>query len=85
VCLTIKGANRAAPATIRRIDLEHANARRRWEQMGEPEYLSSTMLDELAQSSLLRNEVQAVAFEDGSLRIEVRMPPQSVAAIEIAL
>jgi xylan 1,4-beta-xylosidase len=85
VCLTIKGANRAAPATIRRIDLEHANARRRWEQMGEPEYLSSTMLDELAQTSLLRNEVQAVAFEDGSLRIEVRMPPQSVAAIEIAL
>jgi hypothetical protein len=43
------------------------------------------MLDELAQTSLLRNEVQAVAFEDGSLRIEVRMPPQSVAAIEIAL
>jgi xylan 1,4-beta-xylosidase len=85
VIFTIKGADRARPASIRRIDLEHANAKRRWEQMGKPTYLSPGMLHELRQSSLLCKEDQPVSLEDASLRIEVRMPPQSAAAIELAV
>jgi len=40
VSFVLKGAKSLSGATIQRIDLEHANAKRRWEQLGEPEYLS---------------------------------------------
>jgi xylan 1,4-beta-xylosidase len=85
VRFVLKGAKAAAQASIRRIDLEHANAKRRWEQMGKPEYLSAAMVEELNDVSRLRDEANSTSFENDSLSIEVSMPPQSVAAIQFAL
>ena len=51
VSFALKGAASVPQASIRRIDLEHANAKRRWEQMGKPEYLSAAMVGELKQVS----------------------------------
>ena len=85
VSFTIKNAATAATASIQRIDLEHANAKRRWEQMGKPEYLSAAMVDELNAVSRLRDEPLPCSVKDGVLTIEVPMPPQSVAAIRFAL
>ena len=47
VSFALKSARPAATASMQRIDLEHANAKRHWEQLGEPEYLSAAMVDEL--------------------------------------
>jgi xylan 1,4-beta-xylosidase len=85
VCFSLKGITSASDAAIQRIDLEHANAKRRWEQMGKPDYLSGAMVQELNQVSLLRKEPLPVTVKDGTLIIDVAMPPQSVAAVRFAL
>jgi xylan 1,4-beta-xylosidase len=82
VSFALEGAASAPRTSIQRVDLEHANAKRRWEQMGKPEYLSAAMVGELNQASELRREPLAAAFEAGRLTLEVPMPPQSVAAIQ---
>jgi xylan 1,4-beta-xylosidase len=85
VAFTLSGAKPDATATIRRIDLEHANAKRRWEQMGKPEYLNATLVAELESVSKLTTETQPFVFENGVLHLKVAMPPQSVATINVSL
>jgi xylan 1,4-beta-xylosidase len=85
VKFALKGAKVAAQASIKRIDLEHANAKRRWERMGKPEYLNAAMVAELNDASRLREETVLTTFENDTISIEVSMPPQSVAAIQFAL
>jgi xylan 1,4-beta-xylosidase len=77
----LKGATVVEAATIQRIDLEHANAKRRWEQMGKPEYLGARLVAELDEVSRLRSEPVTVGTQDGQPCIEVEMPPQAVATI----
>jgi xylan 1,4-beta-xylosidase len=81
VRFTLKGATVMEAATIQRIDLEHANAKRRWEQMGKPEYLGARLVAELDEVSRVRSEPVDVGTQDGQRCIEVAMPPQAVAAI----
>lgn len=80
VSFTLRSATEAT-ASIQRIDLDHANAKRHWEQMGEPDYLSPKTVDELKDLSRLRSEPLAVTSNAGTLTLEMSMPPQSVAAI----
>ncbi len=84
VSFTLKGDKVFSSASIRRVDLEHANAKRRWEQMGKPEYLSDRMVGELKEASALHSKTQPIVYEDGCYRLEVTLPPQSVAAIRFA-
>ena len=84
VIFSVHGAHAAANGTLRRIDLHHANAKRRWEEMGKPEYLSAAMITELDVASRLRPEALTMAISDGALNLEVSMPPQSVATIQFA-
>ena len=81
VSFEIAGAGALRSATIRRIDLEHANAKRRWQQMGAPPYLSPAMVLELDGASRMDREPHAITSDGGTLRLEVMMPPQSVAAV----
>jgi xylan 1,4-beta-xylosidase len=83
VSFTLRSATEAT-ASIQRIDLDHANAKRHWEQMGEPDYLSPKTVDELKDLSRLRSEPLAVTSNAGALTLEVSMPPQSVAAIHFS-
>lgn len=83
VMFMLKGASAVKSATIQRIDLEHANAKRRWQQMGEPEYLSAKMVAELHDVSKLQSKSLSVGERDGQPMIEVEMPPQAVAAIQL--
>jgi xylan 1,4-beta-xylosidase len=84
VSFNLKGVGNIASAAIRRIDLEHANAKRHWEQIGKPEYLNTEMVAQLDAASQLKSEAQPFARDGEGFRIDVAMPPQSVAAIEIA-
>ncbi|HEY1615552.1 MAG TPA: glycosyl hydrolase [Rhizomicrobium sp.] len=84
VSFALKSAKSATMASIQRIDLEHANAKRHWEQLGKPEYLNAAMVDDLKDLSQLRSELLAIEDKAGSLNIDVSMPPQSVAAIHFS-
>jgi xylan 1,4-beta-xylosidase len=84
VRFALSGAGPRIEATIRRIDREHANPKRRWEQLGHPEYPNAEILTELHAVSCVKKEVQRIEYNDGIARLEVAMPPQSVASIEFA-
>jgi xylan 1,4-beta-xylosidase len=84
VQFTLNDAAPVTASTIRRIDLEHANAKRRWEQLGKPEYPSAEMVAELNEVSRLREEAQPFTYDDRVFNLQVTMPAQSVAAIRLA-
>jgi len=79
-----KGAKEPAKATIRRIDADHANARRRWQEMGSPDYLSADAVRELQDVSECRTEAFTVEHRDGAIQFDVTLPPQAVAAVTVA-
>ena len=81
--LRLSGAPAPRTAWIERIDEDHANPRRLWRTMGEPEYLSATQVEQLKTASVLRKEAQPWTQELGSIDLAVALPPQSVAAITI--
>ncbi len=81
--IRIKLANAQPPteATIQRIDSDHANAKRRWQEMGSPEYLSATAVAELNAASRCQPEPHPFEFRDDALVVEAILPPLSVAAV----
>ncbi|HVC00702.1 MAG TPA: hypothetical protein VND80_00725 [Steroidobacteraceae bacterium] len=85
VSITLAGAGSTRQATIQRIDSQHANAKRRWQEMGEPEYLSAAAVAELNAASRLRTEEHALTVDGGLVRVDVHMPCQSVAAVQLAI
>ena len=76
---------RPSRATVRRIDDEHANPRRRWEEMGKPGYLDQYQLSELQAASQLHAEPLRWQSQDGGISVSIDIPPQGVAAITIPL
>jgi xylan 1,4-beta-xylosidase len=68
-------------ATIRRIDTDHANAKRRWQEMGSPDYLHAALVAELNAVSRCEPEPHPFDLRDGTIAFEVVLPPLSVAAI----
>lgn len=72
-------------ATIERIDESHANAKRRWLEMGAPEYLREAEVDELHAASLLRAEPYEPACDDGGIHVAVDLPANSVVAVTLNL
>jgi xylan 1,4-beta-xylosidase len=83
VSFSLKSASPNTKTSVQRIDLDHANAKRHWEQLGKPEYLSRATVDDLKASSRLRSDPISVKCDAGVLSLEVSMPPQSVAAIRL--
>jgi xylan 1,4-beta-xylosidase len=81
--LQLSGAPALRNAWIERIDEDHANPRRLWQTMGEPEYLSALQVEQLQEASNLRKESQSWTQRRGKVELAVALPPQSVAAITI--
>jgi xylan 1,4-beta-xylosidase len=84
VSFSLKSAKPKTKTSVQRIDLDHANAKRHWEQLGKPEYLCRAAVDDLKASSQLRSDPVAAEYDAGVLSLEMSMPPQSVAAIRFA-
>ena len=70
-------------AYIQRIDADHANPRRMWEEMGQPEYLSRKDVEQLQEASLVVKEKQKFSYKDGVLSLSTNLPPHAVASITI--
>lgn len=83
VCLTDAPAPLAA--YIERIDEDHANPRRRWREMGEPEYPSRVQVEQLEAASRMVREPIDWSYVDRTIRLNVDIPPHAVVAITLDL
>ena len=81
--IRLDNAREPVEASIRRIDEDHANAKRMWEEMGQPEYLSRKDVERLEEASQLVREKQRFEFNDGSVFLKTTLPAHGVAAITI--
>ena len=79
----LSGASSPRAAFIVRIDEDHANPRKLWQKMGEPEYLSPLQVSQLEADSVLTWDAQPLICDHGHIDFKVHLPPQSVASITI--
>ena len=79
----LSGASTPRAAFIERIDEDHANPRKLWQTMGEPEYLSALQVCRLEGASVLTRDAQPLLYDQGNIDLKVDLPPQSVASITI--
>lgn len=70
-------------ACIERIDEDHANPRRRWREMGDPEYLNRAEVEQLEAASRLVKEPFGFVYGDRTVRFDVALPPHAVAAVTL--
>ncbi len=70
-------------AYTKRIDEDHANAKRLWVEMGRPEYLNARQVAQLDEASQLVAEKQSFSYHDGSIVLRTTLPAHAVAAITI--
>jgi xylan 1,4-beta-xylosidase len=85
VRLTLRNSGRPRAASIRRIDERHANPRRTWQRLGEPDYLSSRMVERLESASRMGEDRCAWEYADRTAHLEVDLPAHSVASIAVKL
>ncbi|MDQ6644066.1 MAG: beta-xylosidase [Chloroflexota bacterium] len=83
--IVISNAPKPHAASIQRIDNDHANPKRLWQEMGGPEYPDATQVDLLQSTSQLVKEPLEYGYEDGSISLQVSMAPCSVTAVTIDL
>lgn len=83
VHVTLTDAAVPRSVVVERIDHDHANAKRLWEQMGAPEYLSAAAAADLHEASRLQREPQPCDYQNSTIDLDVTLPPQAVAAVTI--
>jgi xylan 1,4-beta-xylosidase len=81
--IQLAGVPRPSAVYAERIDHEHANPKKLWQEMGEPEYLSSKQVEELQAASRVTRRPHPWNYYEGSLHIDIGMPPHAVAAISV--
>jgi xylan 1,4-beta-xylosidase len=83
VFIKLDGAPEAKSAFLERIDDDHSNSRRNWEQLGSPAYLSNNHVHEIeAASALVRSPHPFVISTEG-IQIEFTLPPQGVVLLTL--
>jgi xylan 1,4-beta-xylosidase len=76
-------ASKPSSAWVERIDEHHANAKRRWQAFGAPEYLDSAMLEQLHEASRVAREVCPWTSREERIAFELELPPHAVAALTV--
>jgi xylan 1,4-beta-xylosidase len=84
VSIELRGVRGAPSAFIERIDEGHANPRRRWVEMGSPEYPDPDAGKELLAASRLEQERVDFARVPGGLAVTLTVPPHGVASLTVA-
>jgi xylan 1,4-beta-xylosidase len=83
VMIEIAHAPAPRSVTLERIDNGHANAKAEWQRMGSPQYLRREDVERLEEASWLQKEPQLWRYDEGTLALEVRLPPHAVAALTV--
>ena len=81
--IRLENAREPIAATIRRIDQDHANPKRMWLEMGQPEYLGGKDVARLEEASELVSQKQSVSFDHGTILLRTNLPAHGVATITI--
>jgi xylan 1,4-beta-xylosidase len=84
VHVTLLEAGAPLRATLRRIDEGHANAKRKWEELGAPEYLGADVLAKLNTASEMEVEQQDFTCADGAVGFSTLLAPLSVTAVTLS-
>ena len=74
-----------ATAWIERIDEDHANAKRRWQALGAPEYLDGAAVAQLHEASRVTRQACPWTWHDGRIALGIELPPHAVAALTVEL
>jgi beta-xylosidase len=83
VSVAFAGAQPPASVLARRIDSRHANPQSAWLDMGAPQYLSPSDVSYLQSASRVLSRPIAARYENGTVRVEIDLPPNAVAAITL--
>ena len=81
VQVQLTDAHRPRAVYLERIDEEHANPKKLWQDMGEPKYLSAKEVEQLQAASRTVREPQSWKYEERVIHLDIELPPQAVAAI----
>lgn len=74
---------RPLSAHVMRIDEDHVNPRRVWQEMGEPEYLNTHDVETLQAASTLNPVPYPLRILENCVEFSISMPPQSIAVLKI--
>ena len=83
--LTLSNTPEPLAVFVEHIDEDHANPRKKWEELGKPDYLSAYEVGTLKAASELVKEPMEWKYEQGNVHLRLSLPPQSVAAITLEL
>ena len=83
VRVVLKNCKAPAAAILRRIDDDHANARKKWEAMGSPNYLSHNAVAELNKASEMIVKELPFDWQDGAAELTLTIPPLGIASVKI--
>jgi xylan 1,4-beta-xylosidase len=72
-------------ARVERIDEHHANAKRRWQALGAPDYLDGPAVEQLHETSQLTRQVCTWTWREDRVALEIELPPHAVAALTVEL
>jgi xylan 1,4-beta-xylosidase len=72
-------------AWVERIDENHANAKRRWQALGAPEYLDGPAVEQLHEASEMVREACPWTWAEDRVALEIELPPYAVAALTVEL
>jgi len=70
-------------ASLMRIDADHANPKRRWQELGNPEYPDAATISELMRASELTPEALPGRRVGDGIAFDLTIPPHGVAALEM--
>ncbi len=73
----------ASGAVICRVDGEHANPRKLWDEMGCPDYPDAQQMDRLYLASRLEEETLTVTQTQRGVQVSFALPKDGVALIRI--
>ena len=83
VSFHLNNAPKPCAVSVERIDENHANAKRAWREMGEPEYLSASEVEALEVASRIVREPLDWRFENQAVHLSLEIPPHAVVAVTL--
>jgi xylan 1,4-beta-xylosidase len=81
--IVLKGWQGDASAWIERVDSEHANPKRRWLELGSPQYPNTQALDDIAKASQRPREPISYHKHDDKISLCVTVPAHGIVAVGI--
>ena len=84
VLVHLETRRRPRSARLAQIDDDHGNAKRKWLEMGSPQYPSRSQLDELHRGSAIDLRPHQFSADDACVHVQVDVPPQGVAMVFVS-